>query len=183
MWFNSSATAGPDDSGWVKFPLSSPTTVDLVASQGGTLSSLASDLRVIAGSYSQIRVMPLDASAPLAASAQSLGALYNAEVDYVDSTGTTQQVPLELLNPDKGIGIHASLPVPIGGVGNVLGGSNTAGGAFGPAPAMPRRNTGTARCVPVWHTNGTTSSSTTGDHDQHRHHGHHQPAPHQHLLL
>ena len=46
VWFNSSATAGPDDSGWVKFPLSTPTTVDLVASQGGTLSSLASRSRL-----------------------------------------------------------------------------------------------------------------------------------------
>ena len=25
VWVNSSATAGPDDSGWVKFPLSTPT--------------------------------------------------------------------------------------------------------------------------------------------------------------
>jgi hypothetical protein len=163
VWFNSSATAGPDDSGWVKFPLSTPTTVDLVASQGGTLSSLASDLRVIAGSYSQIRVIPLDASAPLAASAQSLGALYNAEVDYVDSTGTTQQVPLELLNPDKGIGIQASLRVPIGGVGNVLGGSNnTAGGAFVTGANDAQSNTGTGDASLFGTTNGTTSSSTTG---------------------
>jgi hypothetical protein len=163
VWFNSSATAGPDDSGWVKFPLSTPTTVDLVASQGGTLSSLASDLRVIAGSYSQIRVMPLDASAPLAASAQSLGALYNAEVDYVDSTGTTQQVPLELLNPDKGIGIQASLRVPIGGVGNVLGGSsNTAGGAFVTGANDAQSNTGTGDASLFGTTNGTTSGSTTG---------------------
>jgi hypothetical protein len=163
VWFNSSATAGPDDSGWVKFPLSSPTTVDLVASQGGTLSSLASDLRVIAGSYSQIRVIPLDASAPLAASAQSLGAVYNAEVDYVDSTGTTQQVPLELLNPDKGIGIQASLRVPIGGVGNVLGGSNnTAGGAFVTGANDAQSNTGTGDASLFGTTNGTTSSSTTG---------------------
>ena len=163
VWFNSSATAGPDDSGWVKFPLSTPTTVDLVASQGGTLSSLASDLRVIAGSYSQIRVIPLDASAPLAASAQSLGAVYNAEVDYVDSTGTTQQVPLELLNPDKGIGIQASLRVPIGGAGNVLGGSNTtAGGAFVTGANDAQSNTGTGDASLFGTTNGTTSSSTTG---------------------
>jgi Domain of unknown function (DUF4382) len=162
VWFNSSATAGPDDSGWVKFPLSTPTTVDLVASQGGTLSSLASDLRVVAGSYSQIRVIPLDASAPLAASAQSLGAVYNAEVDYVDSAGTTQQVPLELLNPDKGIGIQASLRVPIGGVGNVLGASNTAGGAFATGAGDATTTTGTGDASLFGTTNGTTSSSTAG---------------------
>src|SRR5579863_796606 len=54
VWFNASATAGPDDSGWVKFPLSSPATVDLVAAEAGTLATLASDLRVLSGSCSQI---------------------------------------------------------------------------------------------------------------------------------
>ena len=101
----------------MKFPLSSPTTVDLVATGAGTLATLAGDLRLLAGSYAQIRLIPLDSGAPLAASAQTLGALYNAEVVYVDGSGTTQQVPLELLNPDKGIGIQASLRVPVGEAG------------------------------------------------------------------
>ena len=161
VWFNTSATAGPDDSGWVKFPLSTPTTVDLVAAESGTLATLASDLRVLAGSYSQIRLIPLDSSAALAASAQTLGAQYNAEVVYVDGTGTTQQVPLELLNPDKGIGIQASLRVPVGGVGNVLGASSTAGGAFVTGASDATSSTGTGDAL-FGTTNGTTTSSTTG---------------------
>src|SRR2546430_11515748 len=34
VWFNTSATAGPDDGGWVKFPLSTPATADLVTASG-----------------------------------------------------------------------------------------------------------------------------------------------------
>src|SRR5215831_13132940 len=54
VWFNSSATAGPDDSGWSKYPLSTPSTVDLVAQNGGNLGNIASGLRVPASTYSQV---------------------------------------------------------------------------------------------------------------------------------
>ncbi len=161
VWFNTSATAGPDDSGWVKFPLSTPTTVDLVAAEAGTLATLASDLRLVSGSYSQIRLIPLDSGAPLAISAQTLGAQYNAEVVYVDGTGTTQQVPLELLNPDKGIGIQASLRVAVGGLGNALGGSSTAGGAFVTGTSDATSSAGTGDAL-FGTTNATTTGSTTG---------------------
>ena len=120
VWFNGSATAGPDDSGWNKFPLSTPSTVDLVAQAGGNLGNIASGLRVPATTYSQVRLIPVDSTAPLAASAQNAGALYNFEADYVDSLGTTHQLPLELLNPDKGIGIQTSLKVPLGNTGGGL---------------------------------------------------------------
>ena len=33
VWFNTSATAGPDDTGWQKFPLTTPATVDLVGDE------------------------------------------------------------------------------------------------------------------------------------------------------
>ncbi|MBV8974108.1 MAG: DUF4382 domain-containing protein, partial [Sinobacteraceae bacterium] len=83
VWFNSSATAGPDDGGWDKFTLSKPTTVDLVALSGGNLGSIATALRIPARTYSQVRLIPVDATAPLATSAQNAGALYNFEADYV----------------------------------------------------------------------------------------------------
>src|ERR1700751_2150560 len=120
VWFNGSATAGPDDSGWNKYPLSTPSTVDLVAENGGNLGSIASGLRIPASTYSQVRLIPVDATAPLAASAQNAGAIYNFEADYVDSNGNTQQLQLELLNPDKGIGIQTSLKVPFGTTGSGL---------------------------------------------------------------
>jgi uncharacterized protein DUF4382 len=129
VWFNASATAGPEDGGWVKFPLSTPTTVDLVQENGGNLGAITTDLKLVPGSYSQIRVIPVDSSAALTSSAQNVGALYNTEADYVDSAGTTHQLPLELLNPDLGIGIQAntSLKVPIGSVGAALSSTSTGG--------------------------------------------------------
>jgi hypothetical protein len=125
VWFNSSATAGPDDGGWVKFPLSTPATVDLVTESGGTLGSLVTGLKLVPGTYSQLRLIPVDAAAALTTSAKTAGALYNTEADYVDSAGTTHHLPLELLNPDKGIGIQGSLKVPVGNVGAALAGVAT----------------------------------------------------------
>lgn len=125
VWFNSSATAGPDDSGWVKFPLSSPATVDLVTDSNGNFGNLTTDLKLQPGSYSQMRLILVDASAPLSLSAQTIGARYNSEIDYIDSTGATQQLPLELLNPDRGIGIQTSLSVPLANIGAALGATST----------------------------------------------------------
>lgn len=127
VWFNSSATAGPDDGGWVKFTPSTPVTIDLVADSGGNFANLAKDLKLPPGSYSQVRLIPVDASMSgslttprLAVSAQTLGAKYNMEVDC-DAGGVTYQLPLELLNPDKGLGIQTSLNVPVGNIGAAFG--------------------------------------------------------------
>ena len=119
VWFNSNSTAGPDDGGWYKFTLSTPTTIDLVSVGGGNMAEI-DDLRIVAGTYSQIRLIPIDPSAALTTPASNVGAIYNSEADYVDSTGVTHQLPLEFLNPDKGIGISTSLKVPIGSIGTAL---------------------------------------------------------------
>jgi Domain of unknown function (DUF4382) len=156
VWLNSSATAGPEDGGWAKFPLSSPSTVDLVAQNGGNLDSIASGLRIPAATYSQVRLIPVDASAALSASAQNAGALYNFEADYVDSKGVTQQVPLALLNPDKGIGIQTSIKVPVGnGSPSVTGASATTTGA------LPFGSTSGTVTSPFGSTTGTMTSNTT----------------------
>lgn len=111
IWFNSSATAGPDDESWQKFPLSAPITVDLFNASDGTVARLSTALGVSAGSYAQLRLIPVDASVALTSSASALGARFNAEVDYTDSAGVSHQLPLELQNPDKGIGIAASFTI------------------------------------------------------------------------
>jgi hypothetical protein len=111
VWFSTSATASAEDSGWNRFPLSTPFTVDLVSLTAGKLQQIASSLKVPAGTYSQMRLIPVDAAAPLAASATAAGAKFNAEVDYTDPSGHPQQAPLELLNPDKGIGIATALTI------------------------------------------------------------------------
>jgi hypothetical protein len=164
VWFNSSATAGPNDGGWDKFSMSTPSTVDLVAQNGGSLASIASGLRIPARTYSQMLLIPVDPTAALASSAQNAGALYNTEADYVDSQGTTHQLPLQLLSPDTGMGIPTSLKVPIGNVGSALKGTGT-GTTTG---ALPFGATSGTTGNPFGTTTGTTgvttlsSTSTTG---------------------
>src|SRR5580692_2074141 len=161
VWFNTSATAGPDDSGWTKFPLTTPATVDLVGDEDGTLGTIATNVNLVAGTYSQIRLIPIDSAAPLSVSATAIGATYNAEADYVDpTTGTTVQLPLELLNPDKGIGIQASLKVPIGsvgsaGIGAIAGGSSSIGTDDATSSA------GTTDATGIGTSTGTTTTTTT----------------------
>ena len=111
IWFNTSATATPEDTTWVKFSVATPITIDLASLSGGTLAQIASSLLVPPGTYAQVRLIPIDSSAALASSASAAGALFNAEADYVDTAGTTHQAPLELLNPDKGIGLTTTLTI------------------------------------------------------------------------
>src|SRR6185437_12423418 len=111
VWFNTSATASPEDSSWKRFTLSAPITLDLATLTSGSLQQIATGVKVPAGTYSQLRLIPVDSSAALAASASAAGAKYNAEADYTDPSGNAQQAPLELLNPDKGIGVSTTLTV------------------------------------------------------------------------
>lgn len=153
VWFNGSDTAGPDDGGWVKFSLSTPATVDLVTVTGDNLGSLITGLRLTPGTYAQLRLIPVDASAPLTSSAQSAGARYNSEADYVDAAGTTHQRPLELLNPDQGVGIAGSFSVPVGNLGTALAAVSSQGMAGSP---------GTGLTVTARTSTGTGSASSSG---------------------
>ena len=148
VWFNSSASAGPADGGWVKFTPTTPVTLDLVADSGGNFANLATDLKLSPGSYAQMRLIPVDASMPLTVSAQTLGAKYNMEADCLDGSGVTHQLPLELLNPDQGLGIQTSLSVPVGNIGAAFGALSST------STAAPFGTTGTT-------TASTTSSSAS----------------------
>ena len=111
IWLSPNATASPNDSSWTQFTLTTPVTVDLASSLDGALTQIASGLNLPVGTYNQIRLIPVDSSAALLASAQSLGAIFNTEADFVDTAGTSFQFPLELQNPDKGIGIPATITI------------------------------------------------------------------------
>ena len=109
IWFNTSSTATPVDTGWNKFSLDKPVTVDLATLTAGALGQIASNLKVPPGKYTQIRLLPVDETTDLTSSASDAGAKYNSEADFIDSAGGAHQVPLELLNPEQGIGIQTSI--------------------------------------------------------------------------
>src|SRR5260370_38605721 len=58
VWFNTSATAAPEDGGWIKFPLSTPATVDLVTESGGHLGTLVTGPTLAPGPLPQARLTP-----------------------------------------------------------------------------------------------------------------------------
>jgi Domain of unknown function (DUF4382) len=153
VWFNTKKNAGPDDTGWAKFPLKTPVTVDLVTESNGTLGEIAHGLRIAPGTYNSVLLMPVPVDwtgAPPVASAAAIGAASNAEADYIDTAGVTHQVPLVLPNPAKGFLIPgASLKVPVGkaGVGGVGTGSTA--------------NTTTKTTTPTTTTPTTSTSNTT----------------------
>jgi hypothetical protein len=158
VWFNPSASAGPDDGGWTKFPLTTPTTVDLVQDAAGTLGEIATSLRQLPGTYSQIRLIPVDdAVVGLATSASDVGAIYNAEADFTDSAGLSHQLPLELLNPDKGIGIAGSLHISVGSFSS----SAALTSGLGAASTTTTTDTTSSTTGTTTGTTGTTSTTTT----------------------
>ena len=111
VWFNASATAGPTDTTWTKFTLTTPTSVDLVSLNNGTLSQFASALKLTAGTYGQVMLVLADSTDALTTSAQSLGAVTNDEVDYVDAADVAHTAPLAVLNAAQGISITTSLTI------------------------------------------------------------------------
>jgi len=111
IWFNTSASAVSSDSTWVKFPLPTPQTIDLVTLNNGTLSQIATQLKLTAGTYAQVMVILADSTDALSTSAQSAGAATNDEVDYFDTSDVSHTVPLAVLNAAQGINIGTSLTV------------------------------------------------------------------------
>ena len=111
LWINESATASPDDTTWQKFPLSAPVTLDLVGLTSGTLNEFATQLKVPAGTYHQVRLFLVDRTETLTSSAQTAGATYNDEVTYFDSNNVQGTLPLEIPNAAQGIGIETELAV------------------------------------------------------------------------
>ncbi|MBV8063472.1 MAG: DUF4382 domain-containing protein [Nevskia sp.] len=114
LWFHTSATADPDDAGWLKFPLPQPETFDLLALANGNLATAFSGITLPTGNYQQIRLYLDDPSDALQPSAQADGLQYNDQVNYTDSQGAAQVAPLELVNPEKGIGVVGHFGVSSG---------------------------------------------------------------------
>lgn len=111
VWFNESATAVPEDTTWQKFPLAEPVTLELAEDLSGTLSDVASQLKLPTGEYRQVRLYLADRSETLTSSASSASATFNNQVTFSDANGTENTLPLEIPNAAQGIGIQTDLKV------------------------------------------------------------------------
>lgn len=167
LWVNESATASIDDTTWLKFPLETPVTLDLVGLTSGTLNEFATQLKVAPGSYHQVRLFLADRTEALTSSAQSAGATYNDEVTYYDANNAQSTVPLEIPNAAQGIGIETDLTVQApddailaalasGSTNNTTSSSNdlTFTGSSSTGSSFTGTSTGTA---------ATTTSTTSTD--------------------
>lgn len=171
VWFNKNASATADDSGWSKFDLKTPVTIDLVQQSNGTLGEIANDLRVAPGTYNSILLLPVDSTTPLTTAAQALGATYNQEADIATGSTTSPPIPLTIPHPEKGIVIAGSVKVPIGkvsttGIGTPTntGTTNSATGLFGqPTTVNPTSTTTTSTT-----TNNTVTASFAGNFEGNR---------------
>lgn len=108
VWFNTDDTATAADSSWSKFLLDKPITVDLASLTNGTLRKIANNVKLPTGTYKQIRLLPLDGSTALTSAADDEGADYNCQANFIDSSGKSRKLPLELLNPAEGIAVRTS---------------------------------------------------------------------------
>jgi hypothetical protein len=112
-WFHKLDTDDLTDTGWIKFPLSTPKTIDLASLAAGQTQEVWSGLKLPAGQYGQIRVFLAPTEGPAKAPLPS-GVTFNNEVDYTDSTGP-HKAPLRIPSPSQGIKILPETPIIVTG--------------------------------------------------------------------
>ena len=170
LWVNENATASIDDTTWLKFPLSTPVTLDLVGLTSGTLNEFATQLKVTPGAYHQVRLFLADRTETLTSAAQTAGATYNDEVTYFDANNVQSTVPLEIPNAAQGIGIETELVVQAATdaiLGALASSSSTTTGTTSPnltftdTSSTPTTATPTA-VTPTVTTPTTTTTPSTG---------------------
>jgi len=103
VWFHTSTAAGPDDPAWLKYPLATPVTVDLIALGNGNISqAFWNGIQLPVGTYQQIRlflVPTFNANPPT-------GHSYFNEVVIGSNTR-----PLRIADADHGIRLVGTFPV------------------------------------------------------------------------
>ncbi len=112
IWIHTSDAAGPNEAGWLKYPLSSYKTVDLLTLANGNAQSIWDSITLPVGDYRQIRLVLADTDDSLTASATTAGLKYNNEV-----VANSVEYPLHI--PDARHGIRL---VPVVGVFTVVEG-------------------------------------------------------------
>lgn len=105
--FHPSATAAwsSSDTEWKSFTLNTPVTVDLASLNNGQLRKVFADLAVPLNRYKQMRIFLAGTYDTLLSSASSTSPVikWNNQIEYLDSTGTSQEAPLEISQVSEGI--------------------------------------------------------------------------------
>jgi hypothetical protein len=114
IWFHTSDTAGPYDSGWQRYPLFTPVTVDLIALSNGVISSpIWNNIALSVGNYKQIRIVLAGTEDALTTSASGARLKYNNEVRI---TGDANHYPLRIPDAHDGIRLAGNFQITNGGM-------------------------------------------------------------------
>ncbi len=108
VWFHTSDVADPRATGWVKFPLTTPVTIDLLALANGDMEPIWENIQLPVGTYKQIRIF-LEPTYPNSANPAPSGHSYFNEV----VTGSTT-FPLYIPDADHGIKLVGAFAVKTG---------------------------------------------------------------------
>jgi hypothetical protein len=112
IWLTTQTDATPSSGQWVRKVLSDPVTLDLATLNGGATTAFDS-LEMDAGTYAQIRLVLAGVEEDLTKSARTLGLNWNDAVQYLDASGTSHLVPLEL--PYPGGSLLSAISIKLGG--------------------------------------------------------------------
>ena len=110
VWIHTRTDAGPNDSAWIKNPLPTPVTVDLIGLSNGNMQSLWSGVTLTTGTYQQIRLFLV----PTYAANPPAGHDYFNEVVI---GGTT--FPLRIPDAEHGIRLIGKFDVTAGAAVNL----------------------------------------------------------------
>ncbi len=113
IWFHTSDAADPRTGAWLKYPLTQPVIVDLLALSSGNMQSLWNNIQLPAGTYRQIRLF-LEPTNPTAVNPAPTGHTYFNEVVIGSTTS-----PLYIPDADHGIMLTGAFGVTAGGTLNL----------------------------------------------------------------
>jgi len=106
VWVHTSSVADPRGTGWLKYPLATPVTVDLLSLSNGNMLSVWNNIRIPVGIYQQIRLLLV----PTFNAKPPSGHQYYNEVIIGSST-----YPLIIPDPDHGIQLLGTFSVTADG--------------------------------------------------------------------
>jgi hypothetical protein len=110
VWFNTSDIADPRAANWLKYPLTTPVTVDLLALANGNMQPIWNNIQLPVGIYKQIRIL-LEPTYPSLTNPAPSGHTYFNEV--VNGSIT---YPLHIPDADHGIKLIGAFAVKTGAV-------------------------------------------------------------------
>jgi hypothetical protein len=105
LWFHTSDAADPGAGNWLKYPLSTPVTLDLLSLTNGALQSLWNNIQLPTGNYRQIRLFLV----PTSTANPPAGHQYFNEVVAGSSTS-----PLHIPDAEHGIKLVGAFSVMAG---------------------------------------------------------------------